>query len=654
MFNNRLTSLLSKLWFLQFVLLVSATFPQSGPITGKPTNLDIHGNMDMSGMPMPGNVDRTSLSVTPATESTTITLKAKVAAAVPGTTGVSTRSYDNSRTGVNSNETTLTPDAVAQRGMRKLFSLKLADDARGVEAQSLIVPAVKIGDGTTHDVLIAATMADTIYAFDANDGTVLWVQRFGNPIQGTTKIDGWLINDNWGILSTPVVDPETKTLYFVTWSSADTTAGQGVHTFHSVSVANGIDVAQPIDLGQATYNPGNGLPIQKFSTLQRKQRSGLAFIKPAGRKTVIVPFGTISETSTNARGWVVAIDVETNKIAAAYTGTVRYSGAGVWMAGQAPATDNDGNLYVLTGNGSFDGKTEFSESFLKLKYTPSTGTTPGKIEPTDWWSPFTDSGRAGGPVDGDHITTNIGGGWDDSDLGSGGIALIPEYNILLGSGKDGILYTLRMNNLGKTQLSDFRTGAQFKNLLSPAVWFTYACFKHDKNGNVIGFEDSMPLNPLKLNFLYDNKTHHNHSTPVVFRQANNYLLYCWGENGNLRAWSIDKNGTLTYLANGPEVASSQVATGMPGGMLSLSSNGLNNGILWATVPYRDANKQVTQGVLYAYDASRFGKYADGSGSIRLLWTSPAFTYNKFDVPVVWNGKVYTPTYDGAIDVYGLK
>jgi hypothetical protein len=608
------------------------------------------GDMEM---PEPGNIDRTSSRVP------NIKLGAvapQIAAPTPNRPGVFTRSADNYRSGSYDKETILTPAAVAQKGMRKLFSVRITgDDTRGTEAQPLVYPNVTISDGTAHDLLIAATMANTISAFDANDGTLLWTQRFGNPIVNSRTIDGWMINDHWGILSTPVADPETNTLYFVTWSSPDGTPGKAVHTFHSIDLSSGRDVASPINLDQVSYDPGNGLPVQYFKNSQRKQRASLTLATISGRKTIIIPFGTISETSATARGWVVAIDAVSNRVGAAWTATSRYSGAGIWMAGQGMAVDPDGYIYGLTGNGSFDAKTEFAESFIKLKYTPPAGTQVGTISIADWWTPWTDSGRAGGPANGDRITKNIGGGWDDADLGSGGIALVPDYKLLFGGGKDGILYILHMNNLGKTQLADFlNPAANYAKLASPAQWFTYAAFKHNAQGQVIGYEDTMPADPMKLNFLYDNKTHHEHSTPVVLKQANSYYLYCMGENGNLRAWSLDKTGTLTYLANGAESASSQVGTGMPGGMMAVSSNGIADGIVWVTVPYRDANKEVTQGVVIAYDATNFGTYGDGAKSIKTLWTSPAYTYNKFCVPIVSGGKVYVPTYNGYIDVYSLN
>ena len=124
---------------------------------------------------------------------------------------VLTRSYNNARTGANSAETALTPAALGSSGLRKLFSMRMTDDARGAEAQPLIVPDITMPDGSKHDVAYLCSMANTIWAFDANDGTQLWQNpvSLGMPIKNTRKIDSWLINDHWGILSTPVIDRET-------------------------------------------------------------------------------------------------------------------------------------------------------------------------------------------------------------------------------------------------------------------------------------------------------------------------------------------------------------------------------------------------------------------------------------------------------------
>jgi hypothetical protein len=94
-------------------------------------------------------------------------------------------------------------------------------------------------------------------------------------------------------------------------------------------------------------------------------------------------------------------------------------------------------------------------------------------------------------------------------------------------------------------------------------------------------------------------------------------------------------------------------------MLTLSADGTgpHTGIVWAAIPYLDANLHNGPGRLLAYDATRFGTFADGSKQLRVLWDSQdwglTFTFNKFNVPVVANGRLVVPTYEGRVDVYGL-
>jgi outer membrane protein assembly factor BamB len=94
---------------------------------------------------------------------------------------------------------------------------------------------------------------------------------------------------------------------------------------------------------------------------------------------------------------------------------------------------------------------------------------------------------------------------------------------------------------------------------------------------------------------------------------------------------------------------------MPGGMLCISSNGNQDGVIWACVPDDDANKRVVNGRVFAFDASDFSDvFGDGDHRIKRLWMSdPHYTYNKFNVPVVNGGRLYVPTYDGKVDVYGV-
>ena len=136
---------------------------------------------------------------------------------------VTTRSYDNARSGANIQETELTAQAVTMRGIRRLFSLQVPNDARGIEAQPLVVPGVTLDDGSIHDVLYLASMANQVLAFDLKDGQLLWQRLLGTPINPGQQIDGhtidaFSINDHWGVLSTPVIDRDTGTMYLVAWN----------------------------------------------------------------------------------------------------------------------------------------------------------------------------------------------------------------------------------------------------------------------------------------------------------------------------------------------------------------------------------------------------------------------------------------------------
>ncbi len=115
------------------------------------------------------------------------------------------------------------------------------------------------------------------------------------------------------------------------------------------------------------------------------------------------------------------------------------------------------------------------------------------------------------------------------------------------------------------------------------------------------------------------------------------MLFCWGENEHLRAWTVDPSGKVTFFAKSAETASAGAGGigGMPGGVLALSSNGgqPNTGIIWALAPISgDANKFVVPGILRAYDAENLDPVpnADGTPRLKLLWDSTHIPGNHFN------------------------
>ena len=176
-------------------------------------------------------------------------------------TPVLTRSYDNGRTGANTSETVLTP-AVVSQGLRKLFSLRVTDDPR-IEAQPLYVPGLTMNDGQKHDVVYVFSMANTVWAFDANTGKRIWsapvslgpafrpkvVSKAGQ--HRATEIDSWGINIRWGILSTPVIDLDAHMMYIANWTIDSN--GKRLLRLHGLKLEDGSE-------------PKPALPIQASMT----------------------------------------------------------------------------------------------------------------------------------------------------------------------------------------------------------------------------------------------------------------------------------------------------------------------------------------------------------------------------------------------------
>jgi len=605
-----------------------------------------------------------------------------------------THSFDNSRSGWNPNETQLTQAAIATKGITRATIIPLVGDARGMEAQPLILPNVETSLGT-RDVLVLPSMANVVRGVDAHDGTAIWQVTLGMPINGSAKIDMHTINQHWGCISTGVIDPDLKRLYQVCWVSPDNSGNPETGRFfmHVLNVTDGSQVVPPVMIQGTSQG-------QDFNSQMRKQRSALVETNVNGVKTVLGCSGTVYETSQGAAGFCFAFDVATNQVAALLAMTSG-EGAGIWMAGQGPAADANGNLYVITGNGDFDGVNQWGESFLKIQYTPASGGTAASLKVGDHWTPWTDLGRTGqqrplpNKISGDSapsdVSTPVGGrmttplkdaklvgvlnsqgipvllaypmatgAWADEDWGSAGPACIFSIGVCIASGKDGIGYPIKVANMGGTTVADLRNPkANCAKLASNPVWLTMDP----------GPVDPCPKNPETLNFFPWGVTAHLHMTPVQYFDPvlNSWTIFAWGENAQLHKWAVSSTGNLTYVAQSNEFASpnsrfvpqggpGSALGGMPGGFCSGSSNGSdpNSAILVCTVPYGNGNATVTSGRLLVYDPVHLA----ADGSLKVLWDSQTwavgFLYNKFDPPVIDGGQIYVPNYNGGVDVYRLS
>jgi hypothetical protein len=381
---------------------------------------------------------------------------------------------------------------------------------------------------------------------------------------------------------------------------------------------------------------------------------------------------------------VIALDTASWKFAAAWCSTVN-GGGGIWMSGSAPAIQSDGSIWFTTGNGSFDGVYDFAESIIHLKYTPATGAQAASLTLLNSWTPWADSARVtGGNPQGEAMAakmvaklgklpkatnfrllpTLLAMGydpmlsaylpWADQDVGAAGIVLVESMGVALVGCKDGILYTINLAQTGSTVLTNLTpasTPANYAKLAAAPILYTF----YDPN------MPAAPSNPTGLNYVSANVTHHLHGTPVAWSSAaHGQMHFCGGENGNLRAWTLNPNCSSDYLACSSAYASASAPVppgGMPGWSITLSANGQNDGVVWGMIPYGDSNMAATNGRLLAYDAVNLAAFNGGGGEIVPLWDSQAWNWNylhpKFNRPIVADGKLIVPTYDGRVFVIGL-
>jgi hypothetical protein len=247
---------------------------------------------------------------------------------------------------------------------------------------------------------------------------------------------------------------------------------------------------------------------------------------------------------------------------------------------------------------------------------------------------------------------------EDQDVGSAGVVLIPDRGNLIGGGKDGILYNLNKDDLGKNSWNP-----QF-NLPFVATYLPV-----NPNGGAglptsAAVDPNWPIVNLDRNLSSRTparKTYHIHGTPAYLESATGGIVFVWGENERLKAYNyqFSTRRLASFRGEGTQVASGNLGPpgGMPGGRLVISSNGTRPGtaVVWATYPVQgNANTTVVPGALVAYDAT-----AAAGGKLKQLFQSDAEVHNKlgnfakFSTPVVANGKVYVGTFSNKVVQYGL-
>lgn len=418
------------------------------------------------------------------------------------------------RSGVNLQETILTQGNVNSTQFGKLFSH--AVDGY-VYAQPLYVSGVPISGKGAHNAVFVATEHDSVYAFDADsnagaNATPLWQTSFINPGAGITTVPYQdvscsQITPEIGITGTPVISLPRNTLYVVAMTkevSGQTTSY--VQRLHALDIRTGAE------------RPGSPVVIQAasggvtFAPKNYKSRPGLLLLNGV----VYTAWSSHCDIGTY-HGWLIGYDAGTLAQVSVYNATPRGNQGSFWAAGAAPAVDARGNIFISSGNGTFDANTggpDLGESYIRL-------TASGGLAAADYFTPF------------NVASLNAA----DLDTGSSGILLLPNAagsqahpHLMISAGKEGRIYLIDRDNMGGFNAS----GDQVVQELPGAIGGLF-------------------------------------SIPVYF----NGLVYFSGSGDRIKAFSLS-NATLSTSP----VSQSAASFGYPGSVPSVSSHGALNGIIW--------------------------------------------------------------------------
>jgi hypothetical protein len=530
-------------------------------------------------------------------------------ASAPADVAVLTQHNNLSRTGANLQETILNTSNVNSNQFGLLFTRAVDDQ---IYAQPLVMTNVDIPGKGVHNIVIVATVNDSVYAFDADDPSVVapyWQVSFTNANvvapQNTdfTQTPCGTYNDfsgHMGIVSTPVIDPATWTIYLLARTKESGT--NFVQKLHALDIRTGAEQTySPVTIS-ATY-PGTGEDSVSntltFNPMAENQRSALTLVND------VVYIGWASECDWEPyHGWLIGYDAATLQQAVVYNTTPNGHEGGIWMAGQGLSADTNGNLFVSVANGTVGNDSNGDrrdiigrgESFLKL-------TRNGTNLVVDTW--FT-------PADYQTLENN------DWDLGSAGMLLIPNTTLAFSGGKEGVLYLVDRDDMGGLSWANTDT-------------------------NIVQSFNPEPLN-----------RHQILGAPIWWDGPNGSYTYIWISGSDyLRQYKFDWNAGQFQL---PAFAISTMAAtnGTPGGILSLSANGTNagTGIVWASHQLGGSANQTTRpGILRAFNAENVTNE---------LWDSEQVSsrdsvgnFAKFVPPTVANGKVYLATFSNRLNIYGL-
>jgi len=509
--------------------------------------------------------------------SNTATLTVNAAAS---STDVLTYHNDNGRTGQNLTETILTTTNVTSAKFGKLgfYSVDGLVDAEPLYAANVAVP----GNGT-HNLLIVPTENDSVYAFDADSGGVIWKVSMLKSGETTSDNRGCgQVSPQIGVTSTPVIDRAkgpNGAVYVVAMSKNGSTYHQRLH---ALDLALGTELfSGPVDI-QATY-PGtgdntNGTSVV-FDPKQYKERAALLLLNG-----VIYTTWASHCDDRPYTGWIMGYNESTLGQTSVLNVTPNGNEGAIWMAGNGPAADSSGNIYFLDANGDFDATLngssfpsdgDYGNAFLKLS------TTGGQLAVADYFEMDNEASENG----------------SDTDLGSGGEMLLPDLSdgaghtlhLAVGAGKDSNLYVVNRDNMGKFSSNNSTIYQELAGKLPGGVWSMPAYFNNTVYYGSVG-------SPILAFTITNAKL----STSAAFQTSNSF--------------------------------------GYPGTTPSISANGTSNGIVWAVENSNPA-------VLHAYNAANLNELYNSnqaSGARDQFGNG-----NKYITPMIVNGKVFVGTPNGV-------
>ena len=455
---------------------------------------------------------------------------------------ITTSQYGNARNAANVNEKVLSPKNVNVFHFGKVTSFPVDGD---VYAQPLYVPHISIAGKGVHDLIFVATEHDSVYAFDANtlSSTPVWhVNLLPSTGAAMTISDRDVrcpfITPEVGITSTPVIDAETGTLYVLARSKTRTSQSNVEYAqhLHALAITTGAEkLGGPIKI-RATV-PGSGAASSggevKFDPLRENPRAALLLSKGS----VYLTWASSCDVGPY-HGWVMAYDARTLQQQAALNTSPNAAESGIWMSDTGPAADEQGNVYVVTGNGRFDASSEnardYGDTVLKLSLRGK------QLVVNGYFTPF------------EQEKLNS----EDGDLGSGGPVLLPgpltgPPSGLVFGGKAGVLYVIDPKQMGGLQV-DPRNAAAETIRLSTGIY----------------------------------------SAPAYW----NGHLYYYAEGDALKDFVVN-NGKLSITPAFRSTRKSKFSGGTP----TVSADGTINGIVWL-IETKAWNGTRGRAILRAYDA----------------------------------------------------